>query len=177
MKRFITLLLILSMMASFSATAFAAGGNASPSTQPSAESDVFEPISAPADAVDLSDIELPKDVSVEDDTGSDGTGSDGTGSVDSSDIVLDKLAMGSDAIEEEAKEQISALERSGYQFYCAFTVWSKSGDTEACTIKLSEDDVKDGQIFVNGKVVEAELKDGYYIFTVTLPAVIVVAHK
>ena len=45
-------------------------------------------------------------------------------------------------------------------------------------IKLSEKDVPDGsQIFVNGAAVQAELKDGYYFFEVSLPAIILVAHK
>lgn len=164
MKKSISLLLILAMMLSFSAVAFAAS---SPSTQPSAESDVFQPIPAPKDDINLDGIALPKDVSVDKDTSG----------VDDSDIVIEKLAKCSAAMKDEARQELAALKRSSLKCDCGFGVWSKSGKTSSCTIKLSEKDVNGGEIYVNGNVIEPELKDGYYIFTVTLPAVVLIVHK
>ena len=81
-------------------------------------------------------------------------------------------------VKETAKQELAALKRSGYKIDCGCVAWPKSSATAACTLKLSEKDVPDGaQIFVNGAAVQAELKDGYYYFDITLPAVVLVAHK
>ena len=111
--------------------------------------------------IDLTSVAMPEDVSRDDD-----------------DVKLDKLANCPDALTETAKQELAALKRSGYKIDCGFAAWSESGKTAACTLKLSEKFVPDGaQIFVNGAAVQAELKDGYYCFEVTLPAVVLVAHK
>ena len=111
--------------------------------------------------IDLTSVAMPEDVSRDDD-----------------DVKLDKLANCPDALKETAKQELAALKRSGYKIDCGFAAWSESGKTAACTLKLSEKFVPDGaQIFVNGAAVQAELKDGYYCFEVTLPAIVLVAHK
>ena len=104
---------------------------------------------------------MPKDVSGDDD-----------------DVIIEKLAGCPDNIKGTAKQELASLKRNGYTVDSGFGGWSKSGKTASCTIKLSEQDVPDGsQIFVNGEAVTAELKDGYYYFPVTLPAVVYVVHK
>ena len=99
-------------------------------------------------------------------------------SCDDDDVVLRKLAECPDAIKKTAKQELAALMKSGYKIDCGCGAWSKSGRTVACTLKLSEKDVTDGaMVFVNGAMVQLELKDGYYYFDITMPAVVVVAHK
>ena len=125
------------------------------------EDDVTEFKPVIQNEINLSSIPMPEDVSSDDD-----------------DVVLEKLANCPDALKETAKQELAALKRSGYKIDCGCVAWSKSGKTAACTLKLSEKDVPDGaQIFVNGAAVQAERKDGYYYFEITLPAVVVVAHK
>ena len=159
MKKFLSAVLMLAIVLSLSAVAFAGNSPHSSSSDPIVEPEVYNGGSS-AD-VDLSSVAMPKDVSTDDD-----------------DVVVDKLANCPDAMKETAKQELAALKRSGYKVDCGFGAWSKSGKTAACTIKLSEKDVPDGsQIFVNGAAVQAELKDGYYFFEVTLPAIILVAHK
>ena len=125
------------------------------------EADIAEYESMTGNDIDLNAIPMPMDVSSDDD-----------------DVKLDTLANCPDNLKETAKQELAALKRSGYKIDCGCVAWSKSGKTAACTLKLSEKDVPDGaQIFVNGAAVQAELKDGYYYFEITLPAVVVVAHK
>lgn len=125
------------------------------------EADIAEGGSMTGNDIDLDAVPMPKDVSNDDD-----------------DVNLDKFANCPDALKETAKQELSALRRSGYKIDCGCGAWSKSGKTAACMLKLSEKDVPDGaQIFVNGAAVQAELKDGYYYFDITLPAVVLVAHK
>ena len=159
MKKVLSAVLMLAIVLSLSAVAFAGNSPHSSSSDPIVEPEVYGGGSS-AD-VDLSSVAMPKDVSTDDD-----------------DVVVDKLANCPDAMKETAKQELAALKRSGYKVDCGFGAWSKSGKTAACTIKLSEKDVPDGsQIFVNGAAVQAELKDGYYVFDVTLPAIVLVAHK
>ena len=125
------------------------------------EADIAEYESMTGNDIDLSAIPMPMDVSSDDD-----------------DVKLDTLANCPDALKETAKQELAALKRSGYKIDCGCVAWPKSSATAACTLKLSEKDVPDGaQIFVNGAAVQAELKDGYYYFEITLPAVVLVAHK
>ena len=160
MKKVLSAVLMLAIVLSLSAVAFADNSPHSSSSDPIVEPEVYNGGGSSAD-VDLSSVAMPKDVSTDDD-----------------DVVVDKLANCPDAMKETAKQELAALKRSGYKVDCGFGAWSKSGKTAACTIKLSEKDVPDGsQIFVNGAAVQAELKDGYYFFEVTLPAIILVAHK
>ena len=150
MKKVLSAVLMLAIVLSLSAVAFAGGSPHSSSSDPIVEPEVYNGGGSSAD-VDLSSVAMPKDVSTDDD-----------------DVVVDKLANCPDAMKETAKQELAALKRSGYKVDCGFGAWSKSGKTAACTIKL---------IFVNGAAVQAELKDGYYFFEVTLPAIILVAHK
>ena len=110
---------------------------------------------------DLENVAMPKDVSGDDD-----------------DVIIEKLAGCPDNIKGTAKQELASLKRNGYTIDSGFGGWSKSGKTASCTIKLSEEDVPEGSlIFVNGEAVTAKLKDGYYYFPVTLPAVVFVVHK
>lgn len=125
------------------------------------EADIAEYESMTGNDIDLDAIPMPMDVSSDND-----------------DVVLEKLANCPDALKETAKQELAALKRSGYKIDCGCVAWPKSDATAACTLKLSEKDVPDGaQIFVNGAAVQAERKDGYYYFDITLPAVVLVAHK
>ena len=101
-------------------------------------------------------------------------------SCDDADAVPGKLSMCPDELKKRAKQEIEALQRNGYKISFGFGVWAKTGKAAACTVKLSEDDlkVKDGEtVFVNGAKVDVELKDGYYSFNVQLPAVVLIVHK
>ena len=159
MKKFLTFVLMLAIVMSLSAVAFADLSPHSSSNDPVVEPEVYN--GGSSDDIDLDAIAMPKDVSYDDD-----------------DVVIAKLAECPDTMKETAKQETAALKRSGYKIDCGFSAWSKSGKTAACTIKLSEKDVPDGsQIFVNGAAIQAELKDGYYFFEVTLPAIVLVAHK
>ena len=161
MKKFLTFVLMLAIVMSLSAVAFADLSPHTSSNDPVVEPEVYNGGGSSSADVDLSAISMPKDVSSDDD-----------------DVVVAKLAECPDAMKETAKQETAALKRSGYKIDCGFSAWSKSGKTAACTIKLSEKDVPDGsQIFVNGAAIQAELKDGYYFFEVTLPAIVLVAHK
>jgi len=114
-----------------------------------------------ATADSLDDIDMPKDVTSDDE-----------------DVVIEKLSKCPDAIKATAKQELASLKRDGYTIDCGFGGWSKSGKTASCTIRLSEKDVPNGsQIIVNGAAVNAELKDGYYYFPVKLPAIVYVAHN
>ncbi len=114
-----------------------------------------------ATADSLDDIDMPKDVTSDDE-----------------DVVIEKLSKCPDVIKATAKQELASLKRGGYTIDCGFGGWSKSGKTASCTIRLSEKDVPNGsQIIVNGDAVNAELKDGYYYFPVKLPAIVFVAHK
>ena len=125
------------------------------------EADIAEYESMTGNDIDLDAIPMPMDVSSDND-----------------DVVLERLANCPDALKETAKQELAALKRSGYKIDCGCVAWPKSSATAACTLKLSEKDVPDGaQIFVNGAAVQAEQKDGYYYFEITLPAVVLVAHK
>ena len=125
------------------------------------EADIAEYESMTGNDIDLNAIPMPMDVSSDND-----------------DVVLENLANCPDALKETAKQELAALKRSGYKIDCGCVAWPKSSATAACTLKLSEKDVPDGaQIFVNGAAVQAEQKDGYYYFEITLPAVVLVAHK
>ncbi len=160
MKKLLSIVLMLAMIMSLSAVAYA-GSYSSAHPVPAEEPEVYEPVPVPEEDINLEDIAMPEDVSVDDD-----------------DVIVDKLANSPDYIKETAKKEIATLKRSGYKIDSGFGAWSKSGKTAACTIKLSEKDVPEGsEIFVNGTAVQAELKDGYYYFNVKLPAVILVAHK
>ena len=161
MRKFLTFVLMLAIVMSLSAVAFADLSPHTSSNDPVVEPEVYNGGGSSSADVDLSAIPMPKDVSSDDD-----------------DVVVAKLAECPDAMKETAKQETAALKRSGYKIDCGFSAWSKSGKTAACTIKLSEKDVPDGsQIFVNGAAIQAELKDGYYFFEVTLPAIVQVAHK
>lgn len=162
MKKVLSVVLMLAMILSLSAAAFAGVSYPSYSDGGDDQPEVFDPAPVPVNNdVDLNAVAMPKDVSCDDD-----------------DVIVDKLANCPDAMKETAKKELAALKRSGYKIDCGFGAWSKSGKTVACMIKLSEKDVPDGsQIFVNGAAVQAELKDGYYFFEVSLPAIILVAHK
>ena len=160
MKKVLSTVLMLAIILSLSAVAFAAGSPHHSSSDPIVEPEVYYGGGSSTD-VDLASVSMASDVSCDND-----------------DVATSSLANCPDALKETAKQEIAALKRSGYKVDCGFGAWSKSGKTAACTIKLSEKDVPDGsQIFVNGAAVQAELKDGYYFFEVTLPAIILVAHK
>ena len=160
MKKVLSTVLMLAIILSLSAVAFAADSpHSSSSSDPVVEPEVY--LGGGGSDVDLASVPMPSDVSCDND-----------------DVNIFSLANCPDALKETAKQELAALKRSGYKVDCGFDAWSNSGKTAACTIKLSEKDVPDGsQIFVSGAAVQAELKDGYYFFEVTLPAIILVAHK
>lgn len=177
MKKVLSIVLLLALVLSMSATAFAggsvgaAGGSGSQTTYDSptpskkSEPDVYktgsDPVPVTDPDADLKDVNMPKDVSVDDD-----------------DVIVDRLANSPANIKEEAKKELAELKRNGYKIDCGFGAWSKSGKTLSCTIKLSKNDVPSGSdIFVNGVKVEPAVDGGYYVFPVNLPAVILVAHK
>ena len=113
--------------------------------------------------IDLTSVAMPEDVSCDEDD----------------DVLLDELSNCPYTLQQQAKKElVAALKKHGCKVDCGFAAWSKSGKTAACVLKLSEKDVPDGAlVFVNGKTEQPELKDGYYCFEVTLPAVVLVAHK
>ena len=169
MKKVLSTVLMLAIILSLSAVAFA--GPIPPhwfsphhsSSDSSVEPEVYEPYygGGSSSDVDLASVPMASDVSCDND-----------------DVAIYSLANCPDALKETAKQELAALKRSGYKVDCGFVVVSKSNGTAACTVKLSAKDVPDGaEIFVNGAAVQAELKDGYYVFDVTLPAIILVAHK
>ena len=160
MKKVLSAVLMLAIVLSLSAVAFAGGSPHSSSSDPIVEPEVYYGGGSSTD-VDLASVPMASDVSCDND-----------------DVAIYSLANCPDALKETAKQEIAALKRSGYKIDCGFVLTAKSNGTAACTVKLSAKDVPDGaQIFVNGAAVQAELKDGYYFFEVTLPAIILVAHK
>ena len=159
MKKALSAVLMLAIILSLSAVAFADLSPHYGLVDPIVEPEVYNGGSS-AD-VDLAAVPMPQDVSSDND-----------------DVFIEKLSNCTDKMKETAKQDLAALKRSGYKTDCGFGAWSKSDKTPACTIKLSEKDVPDGaQIFVNGAAVQAELKDGYFFFEVVLPSIVVVAHK
>ena len=161
MKKVLSTVLMLAIILSLAAVAFAADSpHYSPSSDPVVEPEVYLGGGGGSD-VDLASVPMPSDVSCDND-----------------DVAIYSLANCPDALKETAKQEIAALKRSGYKIDCGFVLTAKSNGTAACTVKLSAKDVPDGaQIFVNGAAVQAELKDGYFVFDVTLPAIVLVAHK
>lgn len=161
MKKVLSTVLMLAIILSLSAVAFAADSpHSSSSSDPIVEPEVYYGGGSSTD-VDLASVPMASDVSCDND-----------------DVAIYSLANCPDALKETAKQELAALKRSGYNVDCGFVMVAKSNGTAACTVKLSAKDVPDGaQIFVNGAAVQAELKDGYYVFDVTLPAIILVAHK
>lgn len=160
MKKVLSTVLMLAIILSLSAVAFAADSpHSSSSSDPVVEPEVY--YGGGGSDVDLASVPMPSDVSCDND-----------------DVAIYSLANCPDALKETAKQEIAALKRSGYKIDCGFVLTAKSNGTAACTVKLSAKDVPDGaQIFVNGAAVQAELKDGYFVFDVTLPAIVLVAHK
>ena len=73
-----------------------------------------------ATADSLDDIDMPKDVTSDDE-----------------DVVIEKLSKCPDTIKATAKQELASLKRDGYTIDCGFGGWSKSGKTTNCTIKLS----------------------------------------
>ena len=160
MKKVLSTVLMLAIILSLSAVAFAADSPSSSSSDPIVEPEVYYGGGSSTD-VDLASVSMASDVSCDND-----------------DVATSSLANCPDALKETAKQEIAALKRSGYKIDCGFVLTAKSNGTAACTAKLSAKDVPDGaQIFVNGAAVPAELKDGYFVFDVTLPAIVLVAHK
>ena len=162
MKKVLSTVLMLAIILSLLAVAFAADSpHSSSSSDPIVEPEVYYGGGGSSTDVDLASVPMASDVSCDND-----------------DVAIYSLANCPDALKETAKQEIAALKRSGYNVDCGFVMVAKSNGTAACTVKLSAKDVPDGaQIFVNGAAVQAELKDGYYVFDVTLPAIILVAHK
>lgn len=162
MKKVLSTVLMLAIILSLSAVAFAADSpHSSSSSDPVVEPEVYYGGGGSSTDVDLASVPMASDVSCDND-----------------DVATYSLANCPDALKETAKQEIAALKRSGYKIDCGFVLTAKSNGTAACTAKLSAKDVPDGaQIFVNGAAVQAELKDGYFVFDVTLPAIVLVAHK
>ncbi len=160
MKKALSAVLMLAIILSLSAAAFAEGSPHTTALDPVIEPEVYYGGGSSTD-VDLASVPMASDVSCDND-----------------DVAIYSLANCPDALKETAKQELAALKRSGYKVDCGFVLVAKSNGTAACTVKLSAKDVPDGaQIFVNGAAVQAELKDGYYVFDVTLPAIVLVAHK